>query len=230
MRAGIREASARSTRPTRSSLLVDFVPPRPPGRGRASLSSMEVDPVLSLLVGALGASLIGLLGAWVQSRREHKRWVRAERLQAYREFLQLAEVNSPIERTLDDLSAHLSRLGAAFATVQLVGPNEVERCARAHFMAANNYDSAHNRAHSLITDDDADDEALAKAMEKLEVETQKQIRTRHEFVLSVRRALGFQSSSMPGDRVRASWTSIRSRLSRAGKSASRDRPDTESPT
>jgi hypothetical protein len=44
---------------------------------------MTVDPFLSLIVGAFGAALIGLLGAVIQSRREHKRWIRERRYEAF---------------------------------------------------------------------------------------------------------------------------------------------------
>jgi hypothetical protein len=48
---------------------------------------MQIDPLLSLLVGALGAALLGLLGAWLQSGREHRAWTAALKWEVYREFL-----------------------------------------------------------------------------------------------------------------------------------------------
>lgn len=48
---------------------------------------MQVDPLVSLLVGALGAALIGLLGAWIQAKRDHRRWLRQRRYDAYHAFM-----------------------------------------------------------------------------------------------------------------------------------------------
>lgn len=43
--------------------------------------------VLALMSGASTAALIGLMGAWIQSRREHGKWLRERRLEAYRAFM-----------------------------------------------------------------------------------------------------------------------------------------------
>jgi hypothetical protein len=88
---------------------------------------MTVDPLVSLLIGALGAALLGLFGAWIQSRREHSRWIRENRMVAYREFLgqaeqlQTAEDRPMTERDEDQLVA----LYSALATVRLLGPDDV---------------------------------------------------------------------------------------------------------
>lgn len=52
---------------------------------------MTVDPLVSLLVGALGAALLGLFGAWIQSRREHAKWLREKRFAAYLTLLQVID-------------------------------------------------------------------------------------------------------------------------------------------
>lgn len=50
--------------------------------------SVPVDPtVLALISGASTAAVIGLLGAWIQSRREHSKWLRERRFEAYRDFM-----------------------------------------------------------------------------------------------------------------------------------------------
>jgi hypothetical protein len=54
---------------------------------------MTIDPVVSLLVGALGATVVGGIGAfvgsWIQARRERARWVREMRANSYQRMLRL---------------------------------------------------------------------------------------------------------------------------------------------
>jgi len=99
---------------------------------------MQVDPVLSLLVGALGAALIGLLGAWIQSRREHARWIREQRFDAYRDFFRVAErlAQIPDVDIEDGEQEFMDRFRSAIGTVRLVGPERVVRAATAHGLAA----------------------------------------------------------------------------------------------
>ena len=56
--------------------------------------SAALDPTAQLLLTIFGAALVtalaGLAGAGLQGRREHKRWVRQERLAAYLDFLRFA--------------------------------------------------------------------------------------------------------------------------------------------
>ena len=96
---------------------------------------MEIDPLLSLLVGALGASLIGLLGAWIQARRDHRKWLREKRFDAYRAFLvsmstyeELAKIEPTpqnAESTLKRLRDLIENLSNSFETVSLLGPRKV---------------------------------------------------------------------------------------------------------
>lgn len=51
------------------------------------MSEPGYSAVLALIGGASTAALIGLLGAWIQSRREHGKWLRERRLEAYRAFM-----------------------------------------------------------------------------------------------------------------------------------------------
>ncbi|WP_395638959.1 hypothetical protein [Pseudolysinimonas sp.] len=95
---------------------------------------MQVDPLLSLLVGALGAALLGLLGAWIQSRREDQRWIREQRLIAYTDFLSATRGFSVDVDGADDLKMpgdireHLSR-------INLLGPDAVAGAAGSAVMA-----------------------------------------------------------------------------------------------
>lgn len=88
---------------------------------------MTIDPLLSLLVGALGAATLtvvgGFVGAWVQSRREHSRWIREERLVAYRDVLQLAATAPPYGD--EKYEKHIREQTRALYTVELLGPEKV---------------------------------------------------------------------------------------------------------
>ncbi|MFW8744876.1 hypothetical protein [Mesorhizobium japonicum] len=125
---------------------------------------MQVDPLLSLLIGALGAALLGLLGAWIQSRREHQKWVREQRLAAYGEFLRLSSrmealPSGPIKNRR---SAYFDSLAEAVSSVHLVGPKKVEQ-------AANEFRESAMRFAILIEDEPEDrvyDIAKAEAQEK----------------------------------------------------------------
>ncbi|MDQ1218142.1 hypothetical protein [Microbacterium arborescens] len=49
-------------------------------------ATIAIDPTLLALlpfIGVIVTVLVGLFGAWVQSRREHARWVREQRFEAY---------------------------------------------------------------------------------------------------------------------------------------------------
>lgn len=86
-----------------------------------------VDSYVSLLIGALGAALIGLLGAWIQSRREHSLWVRERRFDAYLKFLIVTErATDRLNRAPqgDDLDS-MEAFSDALNTLRLVGPDFV---------------------------------------------------------------------------------------------------------
>ena len=89
---------------------------------------MQLDPVISLLVGALGASLIGLFGAWVQSRREHARWLREKRYEGHLAFLRLTDrhtTNAQLGRgpkTKDDVKEAIEEINEVVSAISLIGP------------------------------------------------------------------------------------------------------------
>ncbi|WP_395640347.1 hypothetical protein [Pseudolysinimonas sp.] len=103
-----------------------------------------LDPVLSLLVGALGAAVIGLLGAWIQSRREHRRWVRERRFEAHLAFLRICEsltedgrisaMTGEFPRSLgtpQEVRELMVEITDGHAAVMLLGPDSLERAAAA---------------------------------------------------------------------------------------------------
>lgn len=93
---------------------------------------MQIDPLLSLLVGALGASLIALLGAWIQARRAHLTWLRQLRWEAYRDFLawmdqaglKTASPNGP--RDKGEADAWSLELVEKLTPVSILGPRYVQ--------------------------------------------------------------------------------------------------------
>lgn len=98
------------------------------------VSNMTVDPLFSLLIGAFGASLVGLLGAMVQSKREHTKWLRAQRLDAYGRFMaDMGEWRFLLEHAAsrrraeenDELGTVRARVLASGDAVSLLGPKSV---------------------------------------------------------------------------------------------------------
>lgn len=98
---------------------------------------MTIDPWISLLVGALGASLIGLLGAAIQAAREHRKWLRERRFEAYRAFMvdmntaQSIVATKPTRGELENfkqrVKTYAENASHAFEAVSLLGPRNVNR-------------------------------------------------------------------------------------------------------
>jgi hypothetical protein len=96
---------------------------------------MPVDPLLSLLVGAFGAAILGLIGAWIQSRREHRKWLRERRYEAYRAFMVDMDAFGDVAQTtptLVDALSYVKRAKAlqrgfaeSYEAVSLLGPKKV---------------------------------------------------------------------------------------------------------
>ena len=84
--------------------------------------------ILSALGGAGLAGLAALLGAWLQARREHRKWVRQERFDAYSEFLTHIDrlrfqVGDVTDRSLSDQDR--DELQVRSSMLALVGPDEL---------------------------------------------------------------------------------------------------------
>lgn len=94
-------------------------------------TATPIDPWTTLLLGALGAAALGLFGAWIQSRREHSKWIREQRFSAYMALL--AEIERDViyatrhgkksEEEVSEEQAARSRQAAL--TVSLLGPPKV---------------------------------------------------------------------------------------------------------
>ena len=151
-----------------------------------------IDPYLSLLVGAFGAALIGLFGAWIQSRREHSRWIRERRYDAYGEFLDVAERLGPqVNRAPRDSEIEeQERFGDALNRLRLVGPDEVWFAAWDYWRALMEYSvggwTKKNRRKAGIPESET-----ARPLEELLKEL---IAERQRFVDAAQRAVGISYS------------------------------------
>jgi hypothetical protein len=98
---------------------------------------MPVDPLVSLLVGAFGAALLGLFGAWIQSRREHVKWLREKRYDAHLAFLVLTDrhtTNAKLHqgpKTDKAIAVALEALNETVSAISLLGPESLLDEARA---------------------------------------------------------------------------------------------------
>lgn len=162
---------------------------------------MTVDPLLSLLVGALGAALLGLLGAWIQSRREHERWLREERLKAYAAFFQVVEQADIVDPKVEEaeLRARLRELRVTHALVELLGPPAVAAAGTAYIEACDVL-ALTAEALPLFGPDDpmlaaAEGMTLANveaAAAEVEVAAEEWQRAREALVLAAQRQLGIR--------------------------------------
>lgn len=97
---------------------------------------MHLDPLFSLLIGALGAALIGLFGAWIQSRREHERWLREKRYAAHLAFLKENDRHTTLSKlgrgpkNNAEIELAIEGLNSAISELSLVGPESLLTAAR----------------------------------------------------------------------------------------------------
>lgn len=86
----------------------------------AATTAAAIDPTLLVLlpiIGVVATILGGLLGAWIQGRREHKKWKREKRYEAYvrlvATLIQLRELRrEEAERKLDPDNPRFANLEA----------------------------------------------------------------------------------------------------------------------
>ena len=95
-----------------------------------AVDSTTVDP-FSIWFTALGGAAIavagGLVGAWIQGRREHKMWLRQKRFDLYNGLLEAAAVahfDKSIGREVE-FKLGLTKTTAAVANTLLAGPTSV---------------------------------------------------------------------------------------------------------
>jgi hypothetical protein len=90
--------------------------------------------ILTILGGAVGAALLGLLGAWIGRRGEHAKWVREERLKAYLGIVEMFHANTVELDTIrlafangespstEGLKAQFASYAAYYAPFDVLGP------------------------------------------------------------------------------------------------------------
>lgn len=113
-------------------------------------------PILAVVVGASLTALAGLVGSLIQAKRDHAKWLREKRLDAYTQLLTFLHHSIAMEADVADLTAKVDaateanadslkkalvatqavvakvgelRLGASSA-LTVLGPEYVERAAR----------------------------------------------------------------------------------------------------
>lgn len=143
--------------------------------------------------------IAGFVGAAIANRREHAKWTREHRMNAYRDFLREAERPPEGERDPRLWSAYLDELGVAYATIELVGPDLVAEAALDHFLSALDYSSARDHAGAAWDSEHGSEEEKAAEIKRLddalEVETDRQRKTRRAFVLAARKELSIEDRS-----------------------------------
>lgn len=91
-------------------------------------SVTAIDPLIALLVGAFGAALLtvigGLIGAWIQSIRDHRKWLRERRFEAYRDFMINMSQLSSLVRT----KINLANAGSVKSRLDVLTDEIVRSC------------------------------------------------------------------------------------------------------
>lgn len=114
------------------------------------LSGMEL--LLTALGGAAVTAAAGVLGAWVQGRREHKRWVRERRYEAYVRFLAGAERFGYAFRMNDQslVEGTTGSLQEAIAEFSMLGPDTIYDAAKNYHAQLGRYiQSARNGPQAM---------------------------------------------------------------------------------
>ncbi|BDZ44361.1 hypothetical protein [Naasia aerilata] len=102
----------------------------------AAAAAPTLDPLVALLFagvsGAVVAGAGGLVGIWLQGRREHQRWKREERLRAYVAFLRrLDQYNVDLRRSAAKGRRFIrSDTSDVISTLVLLGPRAVADAGR----------------------------------------------------------------------------------------------------
>ena len=89
------------------------------------------------LLGAAGAVLLIVLGAFLNARRERQQWVRQERLKAYTRLLSAAQAYTQAKSVGDvDAADNSFRRGLeSLGTIGILGPTAVDESATALLQA-----------------------------------------------------------------------------------------------
>lgn len=120
-------------------------------------SASPIDPtilaLLSIFGGALLTAVAGLVGALIQGRREHQRWVRERRYDAYLAYLKAEDAYRLLEREMETFQDATEEVGEwlALATASPAADGEappgLERVGRTHEERAAALKDLEARAH-----------------------------------------------------------------------------------
>lgn len=97
---------------------------------------MKIDPLSTLLIGALGASILGLFGAWIQGRREHSRWLIEKRFSTHESYLRLVDKHLMLTKLAvgpknpRQIADAMEPVSAEVSTIALLGPEYAIEAAR----------------------------------------------------------------------------------------------------
>lgn len=129
--------------------LADVTPFASPSPTSGAAQAVVIDPtalaLLSIFGGVIVTALVGLLGAWIQSRREHSRWLRERRFDAITKAFAITkgfdlnrskvmkiveregkDENDPRVRALLDQADELyTTVAEGLAPIAILGPAEV---------------------------------------------------------------------------------------------------------
>lgn len=89
--------------------------------------------LLSIFGGVALTIVAGLIGAWIQGRREHAKWHRDQRLVAYGDLLSATDnyLGAAARNDVTELPAVIRESLTASARIHLVGPHDVYHAAEA---------------------------------------------------------------------------------------------------
>jgi hypothetical protein len=160
----------------------------------ASAGNSDVSTILlAVFGGAVGAALLGLFGAWLVRRDEHKKWVRQERLKAYLKYATLVRQidTDTLEPQLMTIPGHAQRMMTRFleefppiqTALDIVGPQSL-------VTAGENYHGAVAVASSASMDNARPDRTADVDTDEL---TAKVDKTRRIFLDEARRVIGFDA-------------------------------------
>lgn len=135
----------------------------------AAETTSAVDPIilslLSIFGGVVLTILAGLIGAWLQGRREHAKWRRDQRLKAYGDFLSATDnfLGAAHRADVTELPAVARGSLTASAVLRLLGPDDVYVAAEKLQKATSASVQALNRGHTILDRCEGERSAARKA-------------------------------------------------------------------
>jgi hypothetical protein len=101
----------------------------------AAAAAAAIDPLLLSLLSIFGGVMLSIVAGWagagLQSRREHRKWERDQRLKTYADFLSASDnfIGAAQRNDDADLAAVLRESLTASAVMRLIGPDDAYEAA-----------------------------------------------------------------------------------------------------